>query len=199
MSSVCHGNWQDIHYLTFGTPTQRAAYAVITQSKLLEHLQDFSPTLVGTVPLDVDIPGSDLDILCEVYRFVPFAALLQSYYAHLPGFEQKTKTLNGVPSHISRFICEFEGNSESASELLRNTEYAIRFTIEIVAQPVPVTQQRAYRHMLAEARLLEQGGEPARQTIRQLKLSGEKTEPAFAQYFNLEGDPFLVLLELADK
>ncbi|MFQ5796001.1 MAG: DUF4269 domain-containing protein, partial [Candidatus Bipolaricaulia bacterium] len=57
--------------------------------------------------------------------------------------------------------------------------------------------QNAYRHMAVEARLLAIGGEQARQEIRRLKRTGLKTEPAFACYFNLEGDPYQVLLQLA--
>jgi len=30
-----------------------------------------------------------------------------------------------------------------------------------------------------------------------LKLAGSKTEPAFAQYFKLEGDPYEVLVQLS--
>lgn len=167
-----------IDYLLAGTPRQRAAYRVLTQAGIFDHLATYHPTLAGTIPLDIDIPGSDLDILCEVYDFAPFAALVQTHYGHLPDFYQNTKALNGTPAHISRF-------SYPASP----------FPIEIVAQPVPVREQRAFRHLCAEAALLAQGGAPARAAIRALKLSGVKTEPAFGQYFGLEGDPFQVLLE----
>jgi hypothetical protein len=51
--------------------------------------------------------------------------------------------------------------------------------------------------MVVEARLLVIGGEEARREIRRLKRCGLKTEPAFARYFQLAGDPFEVLLELS--
>jgi hypothetical protein len=51
--------------------------------------------------------------------------------------------------------------------------------------------------MVVEARLLSIGGEEARREIRYLKRCGLKTEPAFARYFRLAGDPFEVLLELS--
>ena len=172
-------DWRNIEYLAAGTPTQHAAFQVLTQSQIFDHLREFHPVLVGTIPLDIDIPGSDLDILCEVFDFAPFAALLQTHYVRLLNFYQHTKDLNGVPSHISRFTLH-------------------EFPIEIVAQPIPVTQQRAYLHMLAEAHLLDQGGDPARAAIRALKLSGMKTEPAFGEYFRLEGDPYQALLKLED-
>jgi hypothetical protein len=167
-------------YLQNGTETQQRAYNAIKESGIFEHLQTFHPTLAGTIPLDIDIPGSDLDILCHGIDFPSFAGLIQQHYGHLPDFYQNTKLLNEIPAHVSRFTYT-------------------RFSIEIVAQPLPIIEQRAYRHMLAEARLLEQGGETARDAIRALKLSGMKTEPAFAKYFGLKGDPFQALLDLEDR
>ena len=183
-------DWLNIHYLLAGIPIQRAAYAAITQTKILEILREFTPTLAGTIPLDIDIPGSDLDILCEEYDFPSFARLVQKHFAYLADFEQKTKSLNGVQSLISRFTWELESNH--LKEPLK-----MSFPIEIVAQPVPTQAQRAFRHMVAEAQLLAAGGETARQAIRTLKLSGLKTEPAFGSYFQLEGEPYLTLLEMA--
>ena len=172
-------DWLNPTYLAQGTRTQQAAYAILLQAKIFTVLGEFHPVLTGTIPLDVDIPGSDLDILCEVYDFAPFAALIRTHYGHLPDFYQNAKTLHEIPSHISRFSFP-----ESP------------FPFEIVAQPIPVTEQRAYRHLCAEARLLARGGYSARAAIRALKLSGIKTEPAFGQYFHLPGDPYLALLEM---
>jgi hypothetical protein len=166
-------------YLEAGTMTQRRAFAALMGSRIFEILQDYHPTLAGTIPLDIDIPESDLDILCEVRDFLPFANLVQKNFGHMSGFVQNTKPLNGMPSHLTRFSFD-------------------SFPFEIFAQPVAVRDQRAYRHMLAEARLLEQGGETARDAIRALKLSGMKTEPAFAKYFGLKGDPFQALLDLEE-
>jgi Domain of unknown function (DUF4269) len=51
--------------------------------------------------------------------------------------------------------------------------------------------------MIVEARLLEMGGQDARRAIRQMKNAGLKTEPAFACYFKIKGDPYEALLELS--
>jgi len=45
--------------------------------------------------------------------------------------------------------------------------------------------------------ICEISGESARKKIIKLKKSGLKTEPAFAKYFNLKGDPFDELLKLS--
>ena len=47
-------------------------------------------------------------------------------------------------------------------------------------------------------RSLRIGGEPLRKKIRELKVSGLKTEPSFAKVLGLSGDPFLAFLELED-
>ena len=51
--------------------------------------------------------------------------------------------------------------------------------------------------MIVEKKLLEISGESARKQITKLKKLGLKTEPAFAKYFNLKGDPFDELLKLS--
>jgi len=86
--------------------------------------------------------------------------------------------IKGVPTVFARFV--FSG-----------------LPIEIFGQPRPVPEQNAYRHLVVEARLLAIAGGRARREIRQMKRFGIKTEPAFACYFNLEGDPYEALLDLA--
>lgn len=71
------------------------------------------------------------------------------------------------------------------------------FCVEIFGQPQPVLQQNGYCHMLIEQRLLALGGEALRAEIRRLKTLGMKTEPAFAHYLALAGDPFAAMLELS--
>lgn len=72
------------------------------------------------------------------------------------------------------------------------------FQIEIFCQPVPVKQQLAYRHMVIEHWLLNVHGERLKKKILDLKKDGIKTEPAFAQVLNLEGDPYDALLKFED-
>jgi GTP-dependent phosphoenolpyruvate carboxykinase len=50
--------------------------------------------------------------------------------------------------------------------------------------------------MVVEYKLLKRLGEPARETIIELKKSGYKTEPAFAKLLHIPGDPYEELLEM---
>jgi len=177
-------NWRDPSYLLRGTERQRAAYRLLRELRLFEDLRDYTPVLVGTIPLGIDVAGSDLDIVCEVQvpEMETFTRRVTAAFGHQPDFHLKRKRINGLPTVVAGFTASTEGYT---------------FPVEIFGQPRPVTAQNAYRHMVVEARLLALGGEPARRAIRRLKQQGLKTEPAFARYFRLEGDPYQTLLELA--
>jgi hypothetical protein len=168
--------WQDITYLSRGNERQRRAYRTLETLQVLDVLRDYTPVLVGTLPIAIDVAGSDLDIVCEVHDLDVFEALVRGAFGCREGFRLKRKQVNDLPS----IVANFEGD----------------LPVEIFGQPRPVVEQNAYRHMVVEARLLAIGGETARGEIRHLKRAGLKTEPAFAHYFGIPGDPFEALLAL---
>ena len=51
--------------------------------------------------------------------------------------------------------------------------------------------------MIIEKKLLDLSGKEIKDEIRKLKREGMKTEPAFAKYFGLKGDPFEEMLKLS--
>jgi hypothetical protein len=131
---------------------------------------------VGTIPIDLDIPGSDLDIICATQDLDGFHRNIVTAYSSFREFHIQRKVLSNVPAVVARFLGE-------------------DFPIEIVGQPRPVREQPAFRHMVVEERLLRLAGGQAREGIRNLKRAGLKTEPAFAQYFGISTDPYQTLLE----
>ena len=171
--------WQDIRYLVQGGQRQRQAYAVLHHLQILAFLAPFDAVLIGTIPIDLDIPGSDLDIACCAADLDALAALIAGRYGH------------------SASYAEVHTAAEDGQALVVNTA-AGGFPIQIFAQTVSVVRQRGYRHMLIEDRLLALAGPSARVALRALKAAGLKTEPAFAHYFNLSGDPYEVLYTMSD-
>lgn len=169
--------WQDISYLLDGNERQREAYHALERLQVFGVLRDYTPVLVGTIPIGIDVEESDLDIVCEAHDLATFENQVTQAFGHHEGFRLKYKLINDLPTVVVNFDAGFP--------------------IEIFGQPQPVTEQNAYRHMIVEARLLAIGGEEAQREIRRLKRMGLKTEPAFARYFNLEGNPFEVLLQLS--
>jgi hypothetical protein len=172
-------DWKDLTYLLQGTVTQQAAYYALEGLRVLALLGAFDPVLVGTIPLDIDIPGSDLDIVCYAADADTFAQHVQDTFGHFPTFVLQRKIIDRLPTVIAWFTSQ-------------------GFPIEIFGQPHPVTAQHAFRHLVVEARLLRHGGVGVRQQIRHLKVQGLKTEPAFAVVFALSGDPYHTLLQLAE-
>jgi HAD superfamily hydrolase (TIGR01509 family) len=170
--------WQELTYLTAGTPRQQAACRALLELGLFHTLSAFSPVLTGDLPLALDLPDGALDITCAAPDLEAFIRQATAAFAHLDGFRINRRSGAEQPSASVRFA------------------YA-GFLLELSARPRPVAEQEAYRHMLVEARLLELGGAAARAAIRWLRAEGWSTASAFAHYFGLAGDPDLALLELS--
>lgn len=173
-------DWRHLSYLRHGTATQQAAYRALESLRIFPLLRRFDPILAGTIPLNIDIPGSDLDIVCYAANIDSFAQCLFDTFSNCKDFGLCQKVVNGVPTAIATFTHP-------------------NFPIEIFGQPQPTLSQTAVRHMRVEARLLHHSSEAVRQQIRHLKSQGLKTEPAFAIVFSLTGDPYQALLNLVDQ
>lgn len=168
-------DWRDYSYLRMGDEKQRQAYATLESLNLFENLREFDPALVSTIYLRLDIPGSDLDVICEPDDLASFTSVVGDAY--------------GGKS-------EFEMWMRSSGERVVQFETAT-FPIEIFAKQVPVEQQYAWRHLSVMARLLDAKPE-LREKVRIFKRNGSSTEVAFAKLLNLEGDPYEALLDLEE-
>ena len=166
-----------IEYLKSGNNRQREAYQTLMRHAVLEKLSEFSPVLVGTIPISIDISSSDLDIACCWTNKNAFYNHIKCNFGNETGFQISEMIINGHEMIISSFIL---GN----------------FEIEIFGQAIAVEKQYGYRHMLIEYKILEQQGEEFRKEILELKERGYKTEPAFALLLGLQGNPYEALLQL---
>ena len=156
----------DLGYLSRGSAIQQRGFSAITTCGVMNMLKGFDPVVVGTLPLDLFTDKSDIDIICYYSDIDKFRALFH---------HSKVRILNGVQSVIANFDYDC-------------------FEFEVVGQPVPVSEQVAYRHMVVEWKVLSTNGKDFKDKIISLKNGGMKTEPAFAQMLNLEGDPYEALL-----
>ncbi|GAB6931331.1 DUF4269 domain-containing protein [Paenibacillus sp. JCM 10914] len=173
-------NFSDIEYLRVGTDKQQRAAVVLDELDLLRHLKSYDPILVGTIPIGIDLPESDLDIICYVVDFSEFKqCMLQYYEKRIPGLAINHRTVAGVERMVFHF--QFGG-----------------WAFEVFGQPIPTTQQNGYRHMVIEHRVLRLLGESVRQAILKLKREGSKTEPAFSKILGLTGDPYEAVLGVDD-
>ncbi|AUN99533.1 DUF4269 domain-containing protein [Bacteriovorax stolpii] len=164
-------------YLKEGTPRQKEAYKTLSSLKIFELLNSYSPILTGTIPIDIDLPESDLDIICSSSDLTAFAAQVKVHFGDCQRFKQSLSEINNEESVVTNFFAE-------------------GFDLEIFCQNKSTDKQNAYLHMLAEAKVIAIGGEAFKKQARLLKTKGIKTEPAFAQLLSLPGDPYQAVLDL---
>ncbi|MFP3835234.1 DUF4269 domain-containing protein [Chryseobacterium sp. SIMBA_028] len=169
-----------IDYLKNGNERQKRVYDVLKKYHILEKLEPYSAVLAGTIPIEIDVESSALDIICEVDLRFEEDFLEYLTLSNLIPFGTDVKveniTVNGEKSIVLNFMLE-------------------EFPIEIFGQNKPVTEQNAYRHMIAEYNILQERGEDFKQRIIDLKKQGIKTEPAFGMLMNLK-NPYEDLLKL---
>jgi len=168
-------DWTNIEYLLNGNTKQQQSYNILMNANIFCILKEYNPILVGTIPLEIDIEKSDLDIICEIYNFYEFEKLIKNSFQKYENFNiNKINENQAIVANF--FIKEFE--------------------IEIYGQAIPTKEQYGYRHMIIEDKILKLGGNKLKKEIINLKSNGMKTEPAFAKYLNLNGNPYEELLKL---
>lgn len=169
-------SFDNIAYLKDGNERQRQAYFTLKNHHILFKLGLFDPILVGTIPINIDIENSDLDIIC---CFDDKDDFYQSVYDNFRN-EKNFKIAEQPNLDTLTIVASF--NIEN-------------FEIEIFGQNIPTKHQFGYRHLVVEHQILNQYGEVFRQRIVELKQQGYKTEPAFGLVLGLSGNPYTELLK----
>ncbi|EHL97544.1 hypothetical protein HMPREF9946_04087 [Acetobacteraceae bacterium AT-5844] len=159
---------------------ERPGYdTALRRAKALEALAAFDPHVVGTPPLGIALPGSDIDIICHAPDGMAFCTALWEAFSAEAGF-----TLRQWTSGERAIIASFTAHG---------------WDFEVFGAAIPVGQQAGWRHFEVERRLLALGGEGFRAEIMRRRLAGLKTEPAFAAALALPGNPYQALLALCSE
>ena len=151
--------------------------SAVTRSAVTEVLKPFDPRIVGTLPLDLAVTGSDIDIVCHAPDPNAFAEAIWLRYRTADGFALYRWRSETRPV-IARFV--WDG-----------------WPFELFGDTLPVARQRGWIHFEVERRLLALDDGRLRQAVGARRAAGMKTEPAFAAVLGIGGDPYLGLLELA--
>ena len=149
---------------------------VLDELGVLQALAEFEPTVIGTPPLGIDVSTSDIDVACTASDLSGFKSVATAQYGDQADFAVKELKRFGAPS-------------------LGVTFSTADWEIELFCQQLPISEQWGVRHFNVEQRVLLLCPELREQVI-ELKQAGVKTEPAFAQLLDLQGDPYEAVLEL---
>ena len=141
---------------------------------VLPELAAFDPHVVGTPPLGLDLPTSDIDIVCFAPEPDAFTRAVWTAFSKNAEFRMWQKI--GLDQPV---VASFAGAG---------------WTIELFGQSSPISEQYGWRHFRVEQRLLALGSEALRDAVMAQRSTGMKTEPAFAALLGLEGDPYQALL-----
>lgn len=169
-------NFKNISYLKTGNLKQQAAFHILTKHQVLENLAEFDPILVGTIPINIDIENSDLDIVCYWKNKSDFIERIQYLFEKENRFSIREIVIDNQESIVANFFIE-------------------AFEIEIFGQNIPTELQNGYKHMVIEDQILRSKDENFRLEIIKLKESGIKTEPAFGLLLGLNGNVYQELLD----
>ncbi len=142
-------------------------------------LAAFDPHVVGTPPLGLDLPASDIDVLCHAPDPAAFISFLWLAYADRPHFSIRQWIDRDRP-----VIASFEADG---------------WCFELFGATRPVRQQDGWRHFEVERRLLQLGGVGLRRCVMEHRGRGLKTEPAFARALGLPGDPYEAMSALYER
>lgn len=155
----------------------RPSYSdALDRSGLLAALARFDPHVAGTPPLGLDLPDSDIDVICHAADARVFANAVWDFAGGFEAFSIHQWTDDGRP-----VVATFRVHG---------------WPVELFGDARPVAQQRGWRHFEIERRLLALDGNELRAAVMKRRRDGLKTEPAFADVLRLEGDPYLALLDL---
>jgi len=175
--SISNSSYLKVDYLKDGNDRQKKLFYEISNLGLMESFSLFNPIIVGTIPIGIDIPNSDVDLIVDIsnHKISNFFDNFIHENRNLI-FELKCKkNIN------NSFISKFETES---------------FNFEIFGECQDTCKQFGFIHMMVENEILRILGEEFKNSIRELKYQGIKTEPAFCKLLGFENDPYNYLYNL---
>ncbi len=164
-----------IEYLKKGTPRQKKVFQILDHINILDMLKAYDSILVGSLPLNLDLQDSDLDLICHYKNKRDFIRDITSKFGMMDGFILEESEIYNIETVIATFS---KGG----------------FIFEIFGQEIPTKNQMGYQHLIIEYKLLNDRGEQFRIKIKELKKKGVKTEQAFCDLLGILGNPYLGIL-----
>ncbi|MEO1443769.1 MAG: DUF4269 domain-containing protein, partial [Chloroflexota bacterium] len=100
-------NWHDHTAIRDGLPQQMRAYSTVyDELAVFMRLQAHKPMWVGTYPINVDTPASDIDIIFSPPNLRRFLVDVRDAYGDRKDFKVVWQPIKQVPSIVVGFTCE---------------------------------------------------------------------------------------------
>ena len=95
--------FDNIDYLRNGNEIKQGAYTVLTENSIFEKLRYFLPLLTGTIPINIDIDESDLDIICYWTNKEEFIKVLTEAFSKNDKFTLTGRKINTRETILGTF------------------------------------------------------------------------------------------------
>lgn len=151
------------------------SYQLLNDFQIIEQLENYNPLVVGTIPIEIDLDDSDVDIILQTNDCNDLEKFLLDKFSHFQNFKMEQRMSDNQNILVCNFIID-------------------QIPFEIYAENKPTHLQYGFLHMMKEFEILNQKGIRFKNEIIQLKKQGYKTEPAFAKLLGLIGNPYDELL-----
>ena len=83
-----------IDYLEHGNEIQQNVFHLLCNHQILEKLDTYKPIVVGTIPIEINIENSDIDIIGETSNFEKATNHLTENFSHYFEFKINQLTNN---------------------------------------------------------------------------------------------------------
>lgn len=134
-------------------------------AEVAEALAAYDPRCVSSLASGLDVPGSDLDVVCDLRGGPSLVADARAAFGGRTGFSDWT---SGPRTVVAWWQDDGLG-------------------VEVVGAPRAVTEQPAFRHFCVQERLVALGGAPFAEAVRAVRrCEGRKTEPAICRVLGLD-------------
>jgi predicted metalloenzyme YecM len=149
----------------------------LNETNILKLLKPWDVLLSGSIPIGVDIIGSDLDLLLRADHI----EIASKTISELLIEHNIVKNIIWTPSH------SVHGLSMTANLT------AGHINVELFLCSENPLDQNGHRHLLSEYKLLVEHGEQLRNQVKKWKHLGLSTEESFAKALSMDGDPYMAL------
>ena len=99
-------NFNSLAYLLNGNEKQKLAYHVLTGNSIFERLHEFDAFLAGTIPINIDIDGSDLDIICCWKDKSHFIKTLTDHFSNENKFQIRKLKIRNIETVVVNFFID---------------------------------------------------------------------------------------------
>ncbi len=132
-------DFKNIRYLKEGNPKQQKVYQLLNDFQIIEKLENYNPLVVGTIPIEIDLDDSDVDIILQTNDCNDLEKFLLDKFSYFRNFKMDRRMSDKQNILVCNFVID-------------------QIPFEVYAENKPTHLQYGFLHMMKEFEILNQKG-----------------------------------------